>query len=426
MLTEFTRSELGPNTTLYYLNTDRYRTNTVRFYFKQELKPRYNAMTALATRLLKHGSSCYPSRLELTRQLETLYGAQLATGVGKVGGHQLINVCLEVPAERFLPGARDVFAQALHAALNVMTEPAALTGTMDEDILALEKEYLSQEIRSLVDDKARYSLFRCNQEMYEEAPHALTETGTMEDLGRIQGSELPAHYHRMLAAADLNIFMVGRFSPGDMEAIEKLAALRNEGAVPEAVTPPPVRQEPKETLEEADVSQARICRALRAPSLAGTDYYSLVMYNGVLGGFPHSKLFVNVREKAHLAYDVWSFVSSVPPVQYIIAGVHSDTYRQALEIMEEQRQDILTGNISRAEMDATRKGVVNRMRGVDDTPERLIGQTISDLLAGRKASIDEQIEAFERVEPQDMVDIAKKLQLDTTLVLLPRRCEQPS
>ncbi len=28
----------------------------------------------------------------------------------------------------------------------------------------------------------------------------------------------------------------------------------------------------------------------------------LQLFNGIFGGFPHSKLFINVREKASLAY----------------------------------------------------------------------------------------------------------------------------
>ncbi len=36
-------------------------------------------------------------------------------------------------------------------------------------------------------------------------------------------------------------------------------------------------------------------------SYADDDYPAALMYNGILGGYPHSKLFLNVREKASLA-----------------------------------------------------------------------------------------------------------------------------
>ena len=427
MLNEFTRSELGPKTTLYTLNTDKYRTNTVRFYYKHELKPGDNTMTALAMRLLQHGSASYPSRLALARQLETLYGAHLGTGVGKVGGYQLAYVHLEVAAERFLPNADGLFARALDTALEVMTKPQALAQPPEEGILTQESEYLSRDIRSLVDDKARYSLVRCNQEMFGPAPYALSEAGTLEDLRGVEGEQLPDHYRHLLAHADMNVFMVGQFSPGDVEALKEVAALREDQMPLEPVPVPPVRDKPHQRTEEADVTQARICLGLRAVAeLNESDYYPLVMYNGILGGFPHSKLFVNLREKAHLAYDVWSFVSSMPPVQYIMAGVHPEQYQQALEIMEEQRREVREGRFNSSELEATRKAVINRIRGITDTPERLIGATISNLLAQRTAGKDEQIAAFKGVEPQDVVRVAEKLQLDTTMVLLPRRSEQPS
>ena len=52
-----------------------------------------------------------------------------------------------------------------------------------------------------------------------------------------------------------------------------------------------------------DVSQAKLNIGFRTnTSFNHAEYFPLVLYTSILGGGPHSKLFINVREKSSLAY----------------------------------------------------------------------------------------------------------------------------
>ena len=53
--------------------------------------------------------------------------------------------------------------------------------------------------------------------------------------------------------------------------------------------------EPKRVVEQLDVNQGKLNLGLIAPfSYGDTNYPSAMVYNGILGGYPHSKLFTNV------------------------------------------------------------------------------------------------------------------------------------
>src|SRR5690625_7611044 len=63
------------------------------------------------------------------------------------------------------------------------------------------------------------------------------------------------------------------------------------------------RDEPQVIIEKQDIQQAKLHLGYRTNSTyQDDDYHALQVFNGVFGGFPSSKLFINVREKNSLAY----------------------------------------------------------------------------------------------------------------------------
>src|SRR5690606_30139068 len=63
------------------------------------------------------------------------------------------------------------------------------------------------------------------------------------------------------------------------------------------------KKEPQEVIEKQNVQQAKLHIGYRTNITYKDDNYpALQVFNGILGGFPSSKLFINVREKNSLAY----------------------------------------------------------------------------------------------------------------------------
>lgn len=56
--------------------------------------------------------------------------------------------------------------------------------------------------------------------------------------------------------------------------------------------------QPKEVIDEEDVKQGKLNIGYRTSiTYTDQDYPALQVFNGLFGGFSHSKLFINVREK---------------------------------------------------------------------------------------------------------------------------------
>src|SRR5690625_7551474 len=62
------------------------------------------------------------------------------------------------------------------------------------------------------------------------------------------------------------------------------------------------------------------------------DYFALHVFNGIFGGFPSSKLFLNVREKHSLAYYAASRIESHKGLLIVFSGIAPEDYQKAREI----------------------------------------------------------------------------------------------
>lgn len=141
------------------------------------------------------------------------------------------------------------------------------------------------------------------------------------------------------------------------------------------------------------------------------------MANGILGGFPHSKLFVNVREKASLAYYASSQFDSAKGVVFLTAGISPKNYQQTVEIMQEQVAAVQRGEISDYELEATRKGLINWLISVQDSASDAIDRTLVSLLQGQEISLKGFIRKLTQVTKDDVVSAASLLRLDTIYCL---------
>jgi predicted Zn-dependent peptidase len=167
-----------------------------------------------------------------------------------------------------------------------------------------------------------------------------------------------------------------------------------------------------------DVSQAKLCLGFRTNTPPGSeDYYKLLVYNGILGGGIHSKLFQNVREKASLAYYVFSRIEKFKGLMVVSSGIETENREKAEEIILEQMEEIRKGNISDYEFDSTIKTIETGVRSLSDNQIQMVDFYLSQAIINGKDNFESLIKKVKSVTKQDVIDIASKIKLDTKYFL---------
>jgi len=174
----------------------------------------------------------------------------------------------------------------------------------------------------------------------------------------------------------------------------------------------------REHLEKLDVEQGKMVLGCRTGVIWGQpDTFPLVMYNGLLGAFPHSKLFANVREKEGLAYAVHSSLDHTKGLLFITAGIDPDKYTKCVEVIKQQMTDLAAGKISDDEWEKTRLTITDRVRSREDNPSAKIGSLLEMSLNGKPMTASQVIDGVNAVTREQVVRAAARVRPDTIFYL---------
>lgn len=399
--------------------TSKFKTISLAVYLHQPLGEEATKL-ALLPFVLRRGCQGTPDMRSIVRFLEDLFGASMGADVVKIGERHLVALRMEVVNDRFAPTKIRALEKSLGFLWRFLSKPVIRKGGLHPDYVAQEKENLKRLIEGMINDRASYAYERCIQAMCAGEPYSRYEYGVMEEVDPITPKELLRVHARVLAESPVDLYVVGDVEPKAVAALAKKIFKfgRRRVKTPKAaeIRPgPDVHRTMTETLE---VEQGKLVLGCRTGVRWGEpDTFPLVVYNGLLGAFPHSKLFANVRERDGLAYAVHSSVDHSKGLLFVTAGVDPAKYDPCVATIREQMADIQAGKISDDEWDKTRRTIVDRIRSREDNPAGKIGAWVEMLLNGRPLSGDELVERVLKVTRDDVRRAAARVKPDTLYFL---------
>ncbi|NLC11487.1 MAG: insulinase family protein [Firmicutes bacterium] len=421
--------ELSGNTRIHFLPTEKFKTISVIVYLQQQLQEETATATALIPPVLERGTQKHPHRRDLKRTLDNLFGASLGGDVLKKGERQVLHFSLNMINSKYVKDGATLFEDGLHLLKEFLAEPVLEGNGFKRDYFNQEKEQLEKEIKSLLNDKVNYALERCVQHMCSDEPFSVYKYGRVEDLPGIEPDYLYDYYCQLRQSNPMDIFIIGEFDVSHVSAqlehiLEDLRPKGEEKKLKPAAGHHVVVGEVKYVEEELPVSQGKLTLGFRTHTpFLSEDYFPLLFYNGILGGYPHSKLFQNVREKASLAYYAFSRLEKHKGIMLIGSGIEVDNYHKALDIIRLQVEEMKKGNISHEEMENTRLALLNQLRMIEDNPFSLANFYHDGAIVEKKLSLSDFKEALKKVRIKDVVRVAEKIQLDTVYFLRSLRKE---
>lgn len=415
---------IGPGTRLLVLPSSRFHTVLVKVALHVPLGSGATR-TALLPFLLRRGSRQFPETPALLRHFEGLYGASFDADVTRLGDRQVVELSLDLVGPAYVPGREPLLAPALATLAGILFDPAIEEGAFRRDYFEQEREVLRRKLQAVVNEKRTYAAHRLREEMFRGTPLAFHRYGRLQDLPGLDPAELYRHYREALARYPLEVFASGAVCPEELARLlqdtlgEWVAGrTRVEALAPPGPWEPPAEGPPRDVVEHQPVQQAVLALGLTTGiTYADPLYPALLLYNGVLGAFPHSKLFTQVRERASLAYFASSRLEAPTGVIRATAGVRPENAGRALAIIRQQLEDLAAGRVSDAELVATRRALADRVRAREDSPEALIDTRLLGQVMGRVWPPGELLASLEAVGREEIRQVAARVRLDTVFLL---------
>ncbi len=236
----------------------------------------------------------------LTKGTPKLSSLEIAEKVESVGA----SVGADAAADYFLVSLQTVsadFAEILALVGEILRSPS-----FPEAEVELEKRITMQGIRSQQEQPFAVAFKALREAMYQQHPYGRSPLGTEESVCSMKRQDLQEFHSTYFRPDNMVISISGRISPNDAIALVKDVFgdwQAPDMSIPEA-TQIAITGEPHQIVTAQETQQSVIMIGYLAASVHSQDYAHLKLLNTYLGNGLSSRLFVELREKRGLAYDV--------------------------------------------------------------------------------------------------------------------------
>lgn len=414
---------------LHTINTNKFKTNLIAMFLSIPLTRENVTKNSLLVSVLRRGCEKYKTQEEISKELEEMYGAEFNCGLDKLGKNHVLKFYIESINDEFLPqNGENMLKQSIEILSEILFNPLTQNGEFNEEYINQEKENVKQIIEAKKDNKARYALFRCVEEMYKDKPQGLYKYGYVEDLENINAQNLYEYYLNLIDTCKIDIFVSGKLENIDVENIieddENLSKLKDRE--PEYNINKPetknIIEQANKVEEKLDVTQGKLVigydvEASKEDIENKKFRYIGMLYNAILGGTATSKLFQNVREKASLAYTASSSFSYYTGNIFVNAGIEIENFEKATNIIKEQIEAMKQGDFTEEDLQNAKKVIVSNIAGISDEQDTEIIYFLGQELSGNNVSLEQYAEFVQDVNKNEIEDFAKKVNINTIYFL---------
>ncbi|WP_061809965.1 EF-P 5-aminopentanol modification-associated protein YfmF [Rossellomorea vietnamensis] len=408
-----------PGYTLHIVQTDKYKTNSLVLKMKAPLDHETVTLRGLLPHVMQSSTKTYQSTTELRSHLDELYGANFFVDLSKKGEYHVVSMSVEIANEKFLKDSEPLLQKGIEFLADVLQNPHVENNEFEKKTVEKEKRNQKVRIQAVYDDKMRYANSRLVEEMCKGERFALHVNGVSEEVESTTAKSLYEYYQKVMAEDQFDIYVIGDVDVKEVESLCDQLLQLNE-RTPQQVDASLVKQKENENVvkEKQDVKQGKLNMGYRTHTQYGDeDYFALQVFNGIFGGFSHSKLFINVREKASLAYYAASRLESHKGLLMVMSGIEFEKYDQAVGIINEQLQAMKDGDFTDGEIDQTKAVIRNQLLETIDTSRGLVEVLYHNAVAHEEIDLKHWLDEIEKTTKEDIVKAANKVELDTIYFL---------
>ena len=290
----------------------------------------------------------------------------------------------------------------------------------DAQDMERERQIIIEELNESMDSPHHRVNLLIDEVVWPDQPLGRDVAGSKETVGRLNRGMILDYIGRQYVPSNTVVSVAGDISHN--EVLSSLSEAFGDWAMgtPQPLYPAEDRQDsPRIRIERRDTEQVHFCLAMRGLSIPHPDRFNLDLLNVILGEGMSSRLFLEIRERRGLAYDIHSYVDHFldSGAITIYAGVDPKNIDAAIEgILQELR--LLKEDIPDAELAKVKELAKGRLLLRMEDTRSVAGWTGGqELLTEQIRTVDEMVSIIDAIAPQDLKRIAKQLLVSEKLSL---------
>ena len=393
------------------INND-FKTIQVAVYLTDLETPDTRVYRFLLPKLMIASTDQIPSRMMMSRRLDELYGAYIKPRTERIGNLSIMSLIMTIPDPKIVRDAT-LWNDALHLLKDVLFAHE----TFNEDIFHEEKRMLIEQWETLKDKKRAYAHYQFQRLFFGDDFYGSPITGTFDDIKKTTLKGLTDYYQKIKENQARTLVINGHLDDHmifDLEQVLGPSVRFKDTFETGFRNPRPLEKRIETTtMKQAVVNMGYVLPIYRKDEL----YDAAVILDTILGGYPESRLFKEIREKEGLCYDISSNYDHYKGVLTISSGIDLSKVDFAVEQIQSLVERMKKEGITPDELKHAKAYFIHQIKSSLDSQSTLTKRAFIRDLFNHQDSIDMRIEHISKVSIDDVQKALSKLTLDTIYIL---------
>lgn len=405
--------EITKGVHLHFIQSEKFKTNKIKVRFSTPMSEKTIAGRVLTASMLETSNALYPTSQSFREKLANLYGANFSTSLSRRGLVHYLDINLSFVRDQFLSRKNVLTDEMLEFLKASLFSPLSNGDAFDAKTFEIEKKNVLTDLEAEIENHFYHAHRKLNDLFYDLSEMRIPRVGTVELVEKETAESSFATFQQMLKEDQIDFFFIGNFNEiAVRDKIQDFHFAEREQPL-ELMYQQNYSNVTRENLEQREVHQSIIELAYHFSAQYGdSEHLPLIVLNGLLGGFAHSKLFVNVREKESLAYTISSNFDIFSGLMRIYAGIDRANRTKTIALINRQILDLKRGNFTDDELEQTKKMLKNSILLAQDRQNTLIERAYMSAVLGKKfLSLEAWLESLENVRKNEVIKAAQQLKL---------------
>ncbi len=402
---------------LHLIKTKKFRTIDVKVVLSDVIRKDEITKRNFLTDYLTLTTKKYNTKRALALKTQDLYSLYLSAYNRRIGNYLITKFDLSFLDPKYTE--EKMLESSIGLLHEVIFNPNVCNGMFVEEFFNVIKKDLTVEISTTNENSRLYANVKMLENLGDK-PYSYHGFGYLEDLDTITPKNLYEYYKEFIKKANVDIYVCGDFDEERIIEIikEKLnfKTIKKEKGELLILNDKP-RSIIKEIVEESKFSQSKLSIGCKFNSLTEFQFkYVLNIYNMILGGGFNSKFMQEIREKDSLAYYISSSVNKADGVMIIQSGISYNNYHKVVAKVKDIMKRISKGEITDDEIKSAKAEYLSALDQIQDNVESIIEWHVTKNIFNLD-ELEERCEKITKVTKEDLMEIAKKIKIDTIYLL---------
>ncbi len=402
---------------LHVIKTNRFKTISYNINIRFEDEKDTERYMGMLSRLLIQTSSHFDSLRDINVFCASIYDPSYNIRILSSGSQDILTLSASFANEKYTEiGMNEANFKFL---TSFIFEPKIIDNGFDREVFEIQKEKLLEYYRTMKDRPQDYASGRLSEEMKTRKYDVMKLNEFIQSIESLTAEELYDFYKKIMKEGTLDIFVCGDVNPTKIKNIfSKLIKFKgSKKKINHLIKQDSYNKKEKIIIEPSLNTQSNLVIGCKLMDL--TDFerkYVFVLYSWILGGGMNSLLTQTVRERNSLCYYIYATRQNLFETMKIYAGINGSDFEKTYDLVKKEMKNMEEGNFPLELFEGVKEIYYNSLIKIEDTQSEVTSNYTSELFI-HNDRIDVRKKQMEKVTKEDVMNLAKKVHIDTVYLL---------